>query len=56
MVCGLHRGMTRGPLDVIAPATKLTGFVPNDPYEAGCRIELTGGLRTEGRTEERQPA
>ena len=56
VVCGLHRGMTRGLLDVIAPTTKLTGFVPHDPYEAGCRIELTGGLETEGRTEERQPA
>jgi predicted ArsR family transcriptional regulator len=56
VVCGLHRGMTRGLLDVIAPTAKLTAFVPNDPYEAGCRIELTGGLRTDGRTEERQPA
>jgi predicted ArsR family transcriptional regulator len=42
VVCGLHRGMTRGLLDVITPATKLAGFVPNDPDEAGCRIELAG--------------
>jgi predicted ArsR family transcriptional regulator len=44
VVCGLHRGITRGLLDVIAPTTKLTGFTPSDPYEAGCRIKLTGGL------------
>jgi predicted ArsR family transcriptional regulator len=56
VVCALHRGMTRGLLDVIAPATKLTGFIPNDPNEAGCRIELSGGLETHGRHRERQPA
>jgi predicted ArsR family transcriptional regulator len=56
VVCGMHRGVTRGLLEVIAPTTKLTGFLPNDPYEAGCRIELTGGLNSEGRAEERQPA
>jgi predicted ArsR family transcriptional regulator len=43
-VCTLHRGMTRGLLDVIAPETKLAGFVPRDPYAAGCLIELRGGL------------
>jgi predicted ArsR family transcriptional regulator len=56
IVCGLHRGITLGLLDVIAPDTKLTGFVPNDPYVAGCRIELTGGLDTGGRTRKRHPA
>jgi predicted ArsR family transcriptional regulator len=55
VVCVLHRGMTRGLLDVIAPNTTLTGFVPNDPDEAGCRIELTGGLKTEDPTRDRQP-
>lgn len=44
VVCGLHRGITRGLLDTIAPETKLAGFVPRDPYEAGCLIELRGGL------------
>jgi predicted ArsR family transcriptional regulator len=44
VVCTLHRGMTRGLLDVIAPKTKLAGFVPRDPYAAGCLIELRGGL------------
>jgi predicted ArsR family transcriptional regulator len=44
IVCGLHRGMTRGLLDVIDPKTKLAGFVPKDPYTAGCLIELRGPL------------
>lgn len=44
VVCTLHRGMTRGLLDAIAPDTKLEGFVPRDPYAAGCLIELRGEL------------
>jgi predicted ArsR family transcriptional regulator len=44
VVCGLHRGVTRGLLDAIDPKTKLTAFVPNDPYQAGCLIELRGRL------------
>jgi predicted ArsR family transcriptional regulator len=44
VVCSLHRGMTRGLLDVIAEETELTGFVPHDPDRAGCLIELRGGL------------
>jgi hypothetical protein len=47
VVCTLHRGMTRGLLDVIAGETKLAGFVPRDPYAAGCLIELRGGLADE---------
>src|SRR3954452_23457881 len=47
VVCALHRGLTRGLLDAIAPATKHTGFVPRDPYEAGCLIELRGDLAEE---------
>jgi predicted ArsR family transcriptional regulator len=43
-VCTLHRGMTRGLLDAISPQTKLAGFVPRDPYAAGCLIELRGEL------------
>ncbi len=46
-VCALHRGMTRGLLDVIAPSTKLAAFVPRDPYAAGCEVELRGGLTEE---------
>lgn len=39
-ICALHRGITRGLLDVLEPQAKLTGFVPHDPDRAGCRIEL----------------
>jgi predicted ArsR family transcriptional regulator len=47
VVCTLHRGITRGLLDEIAPDTKLAGFVPRDPDTAGCLIELRGGLADE---------
>lgn len=46
VVCTLHRGITRGLLDVIAPKAKLTGFVPKDPDPAGCLIEVEGLERT----------
>jgi predicted ArsR family transcriptional regulator len=42
LICTLHRGITRGLLDVIEPHTALTGFVPKDARAAGCRIELHG--------------
>jgi predicted ArsR family transcriptional regulator len=44
LVCGLHRGVTRGMLDEIDPRTKLVAFVPKDPDPAGCLIELRGPL------------
>src|SRR3954452_9716960 len=47
LVCGLHRGMTRGMLDVLDPKTKLVGFVPKDPDAAGCLIELRGRMAAE---------
>lgn len=47
VVCTLHRGLTRGLLDGIAPETTLAGFVPRDPHAAGCLIELRGGLAAE---------
>jgi predicted ArsR family transcriptional regulator len=40
VVCTLHRGMTRGLLDVLLPDARLANFVPRDPDEAGCLIEL----------------
>jgi len=52
VVCGLHRGMTRGLLDAIDPKTKLAGFVPKDPYAAGCLIELHGRLAAEAAEQE----
>lgn len=56
VVCTLHRGITRGLVDVIAPGTRLSGFVPEDPYEAGCRIELQGKLAISSGRPRRDPA
>jgi predicted ArsR family transcriptional regulator len=42
VICTLHRGITRGLLDVLEPHAKLAGFIPRDPEEAGCLIELSG--------------
>ena len=39
-VCSLHRGITTGLLDRVDPGARLAGFVPKDPYTAGCLIEL----------------
>lgn len=47
VVCSLHRGITQGLLDGLAPETQLTAFVPRDPVTAGCLIELSGGLADE---------
>lgn len=41
-ICALHKGITRGLLDSAAPEAKLSAFVPHDPDEAGCEIELRG--------------
>lgn len=46
-ICTLHRGITRGLLDTLAPDTKLAAFVPREPHTAGCLIELRGGLADE---------
>jgi hypothetical protein len=47
LVCGLHRGITRGLLDVLDPETRLVGFEPKDPDTAGCLIELRGPMASE---------
>ena len=44
VVCGLHRGLTRGLLDVVSPKTRLSAFVPKDPDVAGCEITVRGQL------------
>jgi predicted ArsR family transcriptional regulator len=44
-ICALHKGITRGLLDVLHPEAKLARFVPHNPDQAGCLIELRG-LRT----------
>jgi predicted ArsR family transcriptional regulator len=42
VVCTLHRGITRGLLDAIAPDAELADFEPRDPETAGCVIALRG--------------
>jgi predicted ArsR family transcriptional regulator len=42
VVCALHRGLTRGLLDGLAPSARITGFVPEDPGRAGCLIKIGG--------------
>jgi len=42
VVCALHKGITRGLLDVLEPNAKLAAFVPGDPDDADCLIELRG--------------
>ncbi len=42
VVCTLHRGITRGVLDVVDPRARLASFVPHDPDTAGCEIEVLG--------------
>jgi predicted ArsR family transcriptional regulator len=41
-VCVLHRGITRGLLDVLAPEARLAEFVTEDPATAGCRVVVEG--------------
>jgi predicted ArsR family transcriptional regulator len=41
-VCTLHRGITLGLLDRLGTEARLEEFVPHDPDEAGCLIELSG--------------
>jgi predicted ArsR family transcriptional regulator len=47
LVCGLHRGITRGLLEALDPETTLVGFEPKDPDAAGCLIELRGPMAAE---------
>jgi predicted ArsR family transcriptional regulator len=42
VVCTLHRGLTQGLLDRLAPGGRVMRFVPHDPDEAGCEIEIAG--------------
>jgi predicted ArsR family transcriptional regulator len=42
VVCTLHRGITAGLLERLAPEGKLSRFEPHDPGRAGCLIEVTG--------------
>jgi predicted ArsR family transcriptional regulator len=48
-VCALHKGITAGLVEVLAPELTLAAFVPHDPDEAGCVIELSGAGARDGR-------
>jgi hypothetical protein len=48
-LCALHKGSTRGLLDVLAPEAKLSRFVPHDPDEAGGLIQLRGPWQPDSR-------
>lgn len=41
-ICALHKGITHGLLEVLAPDAELAGFVPHDPDRAGCLVEVRG--------------
>lgn len=42
VVCGLHRGITAGLVEAIAPHATLVTFEPHDPNRAGCLAEVSG--------------
>lgn len=42
VVCTLHRGITAGLLDELAPEARLATFEPHDPERAGCLVEVVG--------------
>ena len=42
VVCTLHRGITAGLIDGLAPGAKLVAWEPHDPEQAGCRAEIAG--------------
>ncbi len=48
VICGLHQGITRGMLDELDSASKLTAFLPHDPVHAGCLVEISGPIAEEG--------
>ncbi|HEX5191166.1 MAG TPA: helix-turn-helix domain-containing protein [Solirubrobacteraceae bacterium] len=50
LVCGLHRGMTRGMLDAIDPDTRLVGFEAKDPDIAGCLVRVRGPIARQAPT------
>lgn len=41
VICALHRGITRGLLDELAPEARLERFEPHDPQRAGCVVEAS---------------
>jgi predicted ArsR family transcriptional regulator len=44
VVCALHKGITSGLLTELLPSTKMTGFEPHDPENAGCVVTVAGSI------------
>lgn len=42
VVCTLHKGITAGLLDRLAPEARVATFEPHDPDRAGCLVEVVG--------------
>jgi predicted ArsR family transcriptional regulator len=42
VICELPRGLTRGLVEQLEPSARLARFVPEDPDQAGCVIEVAG--------------
>lgn len=51
VVCTLHKGITAGLLDELAPEARLATFEPHDPERAGCLIEVVGADWSDGTAE-----
>jgi predicted ArsR family transcriptional regulator len=45
-ICTLHRGVTRGLLDILDPGARLVNFEPHNPHDAGCLIQIAGITNT----------
>jgi predicted ArsR family transcriptional regulator len=43
VVCTLHRGITEGLLERLAPKRRLQRFVARDPFAVGCLIDVSAG-------------
>lgn len=43
VVCTLHRGITQGLLDRLDPQARLQAFVAEDPFTAGCVVDVGRG-------------
>jgi hypothetical protein len=42
VICTLHKGITAGLLEGLAPQARLLVFEPHDPDVAGCLVEMVG--------------
>lgn len=44
LVCGLHRGISKGLVQSLDQRNELTAFVPKDPDVAGCHVAFKGPI------------